>query len=636
MAFKFANGAVKELEMLVPVQCTCKEWLEVEAKTEEVKCEKCNSVLTLGWPEGEKMHDEMPCAVIEAVRPYGGAQSFSDVDTWRESLDLDANVQDQKRIFDSIWDNVWADLELSILDKRQKVGQALVDLASRITNPPEGRRSLIDKVKGFFTQKDDDDFPELESEAKAAVPSHKGAISQQATWDGAAAIRRARRFSSSGNTGKKEDMNWATYARFFATVDPANRESFGGYGYPHHDVEGGRMVAVRGGVRAAFQRARQQNAADAIRHLQPHREQFGFRESSFVVTKDLAGAWRWLAIHTNKFEDEEGEGFAEEAHKEYEAWIDETGNYPELRLWHVKGSRIGVADLVTYADGFVLSSGVFDPGCEEAAKALAEMQGGLGVSHGFYYPEDSLQDGFYQWYRTFEISPLPQEHAANLWTEFSAAHIDRVKEVSMSLDPSKKEYLVKVVGQERADSIEAALPKFEKELEESGVAFKDFADSLASDDSLADAAGEDADSSESGAATSAAGDEPKAGDGNDGDDNEDESAAGEEGSLAKRVEEQVVAGVRAVLAETVDGRLKAIEDRLVEVEKSFDEKVAAAMAPKGPANRPSQSDDTALDGKAAEDIKAALNKATEGGDELPVNPATPYVEDMARVLRGRT
>lgn len=151
------------------------------------------------------------------------------------------------------------------------------------------------------------------------------------------------------------------------------------------------------------------------------------KESSFMVFKDNSNTMRWMAIHTNNYEDEDTkpEIIASFAHKEFVEAVEEgRAEYPELWGWHASpASAIGKADMLHYDEetGFMLSSGKFYEGKEHVAKGLAEFPYPMRVSHGM--PKESL---IYQpgtnvivHYRSREISPLPYGAEANKLTMFA-------------------------------------------------------------------------------------------------------------------------------------------------------------------------------------------------------------------------
>ena len=367
--------------------------------------------------------------------------------------------------------------------------------------------------------------------------------------------------------------------------------------------------------------------ADADAHDDAHDDHNApKRGAAFWVTKGIDGVARWVALTTNKFEDREGEQFSEESHKEFVKWVDETKRYPELRLWHMPGSGIGAADIVSYADGFLLESGTFTD--QRYAKALADM-GELGVSHGYAYRKEDLdKDGTYHRYRQFELTVLPPESAANLWTAFLPdASIKEVTE-TMAMDPEKRKFLVQVLGEERTAAIEEGVETLSKTLEASGVGWKDLSKDLGALDAdpkpAADTEGDEKPKAD--ATPSATPDAPTATPTPDG---------GDVASELKGIKEGL-----QVMSKGLDEQFESIEKRLASLEETDDAKISKALTPKATANgaqRPSQSAENT--GDAADKAAAALPKADDppGGDNeegtKDGNPARAFVNDM---LAGKT
>jgi hypothetical protein len=346
----------------------------------------------------------------------------------------------------------------------------------------------------------------------------------------------------------------------------------------------------------------------------------GPEKGAFYVTKDATGAWRWLAVTTNKYFDREDEAFSEASHQEYEGYVDKSQDYPEAWLWHTPGTRFGQADFVAYHDGFLLTSGTFDKGMEEVAERLATTKERLGVSHGFLFPEGSLdKESVYHKYRMQELGPLPMERAANIWTGFAA----QLKESAMALAPEKRKFLVGVLGEKRTATVEENLSDVSKELEEAGVGWKELGEGLTV---VEDPPVEDAPKAE---------EKPPV---------EEEKPEGEEGEKPPESDPNVLDGlvkgmdeIRKGLAQQgkgLDEQFADIGKRLSALELTDDQKVAAAIAPRnqpngasGPANSPANE---------IPEAKAKEMTNTEGNEDPPSNPATPYVEDaVGRQARGQ-
>ncbi len=310
------------------------------------------------------------------------------------------------------------------------------------------------------------------------------------------------------------------------------------------------------------------------------------RESLLSIFKDVNGDLRWLAIYTNKFEDREKEIFSEAAHKDYETWLDENQRFPSLRIWHLPGTELGLADHITYADGFMLATGTFYEKSLDVAEKLAMMDD-LGLSHGFIYKsEDLSDDGVYSHYRTFEISVLPMKHAANSWTAFTMESLQ--KEVAMGLDTKKRPFFVDLLGEERVATLEKTLPEITKDLGEAGVGWKDLEEAL--------------DISPNGDSGEGEGNGEGKGEEGKGDGEGDGAGEGEGAPAGAGIDEKALEDIKNVL-EPLTSSIKEIGDRLTELEKTDDEKISGKMQQSqiDRGQRPSDSKENVLDNK--EDTK---------------------------------
>lgn len=194
----------------------------------------------------------------------------------------------------------------------------------------------------------------------------------------------------------------------------------------------------------------------------------GDEDGALTIFKDRSGRYRWLAVHSNRYQDREKEFFPEQAHVEYVEWANSTKQFPPLRLWHAPFD-IGPGDGLDYSsEGFVVSTGTFYPGMEQVARNLKAMtdEGRLGCSHGFTYKATDYRGGVYHRYRSFEVTALPMVAAANLLTDFG------VKEALM-LNPVRRKFFEEALGEEGAKTLEAQLASLGQKAQAEGVAFKD-------------------------------------------------------------------------------------------------------------------------------------------------------------------
>ena len=197
----------------------------------------------------------------------------------------------------------------------------------------------------------------------------------------------------------------------------------------------------------------------------------------FMVWKE-EDSYRWLAVYSNKWRDSDNppEILAEVAHKEFVDAVDKGDwPYPEAWLWHIEGTRFGVADFVAYEDnGFALACGTVDKGKESVAEALSKMNN-LATSHGMPVKEiqrDGTDPSIITRYRTMEISPLPFEAAAN--KHGTGFEILQAKEVDeMALPTKKRPFLEDTLGAEGVAALEQMLQDKAKELQEQDIEFKE-------------------------------------------------------------------------------------------------------------------------------------------------------------------
>lgn len=314
---------------------------------------------------------------METYVPFAGAQSFADVDQFKQSQAAEHEVHELTSQYQAIVQNVFADATLSLSQKTGRILTASRDLQRRLG-------------------------PEVDSAiAEATNMKERGPLAK---------IRAL--------FGSKADEQAAP----LPAADPPSMTPGGG----------------------------------------------------FRAFKDLEGKWRWLAVSSNTFVDREGEMFTKEAHELNVRTIEETGKYPDLRLWHVPGTRVGIADMLDVSsEGFVVATGTFDEGKERVAERLKEL-GPFGVSHGYRYREQDKVDGVFHGYMDYELSVLPLERAANTDTGFLAGQ--EVPEMSLSKD--KKDFISNVLGVELADTLEKTLQTAAAKAAEGGVGYKELMEAV--------------------------------------------------------------------------------------------------------------------------------------------------------------
>lgn len=283
------------------------------------------------------------------------------------------------------------------------------------------------------------------------------------------------------------------------------------------------------------------------------------RPGTFQVFKGLDGTYYALGRMTNKWRDVDyakhpkGEILTDAAHKEFMAFLDtHPDQAPELWTWHTPGTaRKARAEWWAYADGFVSLLWPLD---EAEAKQFAPDET-LAMSHGFYALAREPQDGLITQYRTFEGSELPPDWVANPWTS-----LEMLKEAkAMAFTQQQRAHLVKRFGEEKVAAIEADSANLAKALDALGIESKSAAPAAAA------AAGPGSPAQEPAAAS-------------------DPEAAFEAVKALLNVDElRAYLGALKSQADQVPALVKQVADlteKVAELAKSDDEKLAAKIAPK--------------------------------------------------------
>jgi hypothetical protein len=193
-------------------------------------------------------------------------------------------------------------------------------------------------------------------------------------------------------------------------------------------------------------------------------------DPNFTVFKAANGKTYWKARFTNNFEDRSSEIISEKALENYVRRV-EIGlvPMPELRSWHVPGSRHGVAEMVFGHGNFVTAIGPFDDTLsgQHAIKSYQARKGNIGLSQGFTHPKWAKKDGVYEVMNTFEISTLPPGAAANPFTSFEEIE-------AMKIGEKQRQWLEETVGKEKAAEIITQDEKDSDAIKSLGAQYKDF------------------------------------------------------------------------------------------------------------------------------------------------------------------
>lgn len=183
----------------------------------------------------------------------------------------------------------------------------------------------------------------------------------------------------------------------------------------------------------------------------------------------------WFAVHSNAFQDKEGEYFPQAAIDAYIERLDRKEvAMPRLWFWHLPLDS-GGADTVFRVDKMVVSAGHFDdtPTGNLFREYYGKTKEAFRVSHGFRYPAGSKQAGVYHYFDTFEISPLPAHAAANEYTEFSTKEVNQ-----LTVPEEKRNVLIKAFGEKKASELLSLVEQQSKELVAANIAYKEQHDML--------------------------------------------------------------------------------------------------------------------------------------------------------------
>lgn len=153
------------------------------------------------------------------------------------------------------------------------------------------------------------------------------------------------------------------------------------------------------------------------------------------------GRIRFFCWPSNNFKDKHNECIPAYAHKEFVAFSDKVGQYPELWLWHTPTTKFGSVDWMEESVGFLAASGLIDIGKEQFAKNLSKIEG-LGMSHGM--KALITNDGTILLYRSNEFSVLPEDSAASVAGGTGFVVLSEGEDMAFS--DKKKTFLKDVAG----------------------------------------------------------------------------------------------------------------------------------------------------------------------------------------------
>lgn len=368
-----------------------------------------------------------------------GITSFAELDEVEEAQEAVNQIRKRTGQFNGIIDNIMMDPDVE--DK----GAAINDLATEFgvmageaMDRKERWQPLTDAVVNAISPLIDKQETPMKTEGGIKFPASDFAFTpsdKPSTWK----LRLAE--DSPGNITRSQ--LGAAAAAF----------SPGGFRGQRVKIPAGDVASAKAKIRAAYKKigVKDEDIPPSVRK--------GLEtKNSFMVHKEADGSYRWFAIYSNKFRDRDQppEIISEASHLNFVKSVN-SGElpFPELWLWHVDGSRWGIADFVGYDDnGFAVATGTVDKGREWVADSL---KGDLLTSHGMppgsIKREDPTDPTIITRHITKEISPLPASEAANEFTGFSI--LNEVK--AMALSEQDKA---------RLDKLEVDPIRFEAEAEE--------------------------------------------------------------------------------------------------------------------------------------------------------------------------
>lgn len=205
-------------------------------------------------------------------------------------------------------------------------------------------------------------------------------------------------------------------------------------------------------------------------------------KSMIMFVKNSNGEWAWFTRYSNKWRDKDNppEIISEESHNRFNELVKSNqAPYPELWLWHVKGTAWGKAKWVGYDNqGFALAAGYIYPEFYEVAELFKDKKDIL-VSHGMpptSIKRDADDQSIIIEHETREISPLPRWAAANKMTSFVILKENDMEELkNKGISDSDRRKLIDDLGipAEAIDRMEEINQKDANDATEAGLEFKE-------------------------------------------------------------------------------------------------------------------------------------------------------------------
>ena len=429
-AFKVANGTIK------------KEVGVVENK--ETTADK-------GHPD-ETGRGPVPVVIVDQNAPQGpfaGAQSFEELEEWRKAQDQAGAVHETTWETKILMENVM-DSDDDLAGKPGKIKKIASGFQKRVAEILSDMSKAVEPNAEKQETKTEDGV-KFKASDYAVVPDSD----KPSTWK----LRLAEK--SSGNFTVRQ------VAAAITAMQP------GGFRGQRVQLTGDQKKQAVSRIGTAIGKSdgnddQKENLRRRLNAVKDVKD-----AAMFVISKDKDGAMRWIGIPSNKWRDRDNpqQIIEEAAHKDFIEYLDESKDYPVLLSWHTPGTRIGVADFADYSNGFLIMGGPIDKEKYAEAEKLAEkcQHEDIGMSHGFVYTYSDKEQEIIGHYRTWEVSHLPIDKAANVWTAMDILK----KEVKQMFDPEKRKYIVGLHGEEVAVALESKVTDLEKDLTSLGIESKD-------------------------------------------------------------------------------------------------------------------------------------------------------------------
>jgi len=367
-----------------------------------------------------------------------GATSFAELDQIEAAREAANQIRRRTGQFNGLIDNIMMDPDVE--DKAAAmttVADEFGVIAGEAMERKEKWQPLTDIVANAIAPLVDKQGPAMKTEGGIKFPREDFAFTPSgnvSTWK----LRLAE--------GKPGNITRSQLGAAAAAFSP------GGFRGQKVQIPSGDVAAVKGKIRAAYRKigVKDEDIPPSVRKELEVKE-------GFTVFKQKDGSYRWLATYSNKFRDVDNppEIISEASHMRFTKMVNDGDfPYPEVKVWHIDGSRWGQADFVAYDDrGFSIASGTVDKGREWIAESLMAFEGDLLTSHGMP-PASIVRDpddhSIIIRHQTTEISPLPASAAANKFTGFNILG-DEVKEMALS-DKDEAKLTALNINPERLDA----------------------------------------------------------------------------------------------------------------------------------------------------------------------------------------